>query len=400
MALKIANRMAEQKASAVREILKVTQQPDVISFAGGMPAPELFPIKDIEEAICNTLRANGQLALQYSTTEGYAPLRAWIANRMNEVFGTNYDADNIMITHGSQQAIDLTGKLFINEGDTVICESPTYLAALGAFKAYGAKFASVKTDEEGMDLDDLERVIQSVERPKLIYIIPSYQNPSGRTWSIERRKRMAQIAEKYNIAVFEDNPYGELNYDGDVLPAIKSFDKSGNVITAGSFSKTFCPGFRIAWVSGEKDLIRKYVLLKQSTDLQCNTLAQMSLYDYLVNNDINEHVSMLRKEYTKRLKIALDMIDQYFPSEVKYTRPKGGLFIWAEMPEGIDTTELLAKSLEKKIAFVPGETFFIEPGHTNCLRLNFSNMPEERLRIGFKTLGELMSEEIKRLKSN
>lgn len=400
MALKLANRMAMQKASAVREILKVTQQPDVISFAGGMPAPELFPIKDIEEAVCRTLRSNGQLALQYSTTEGYAPLRVWIANRMNEVFGTNYDADNIMITHGSQQAIDLTGKLFLNEGDTVICESPTYLAALGAFKAYGAKFASVKTDENGMDLDDLERVLQNVENPKLIYIIPSYQNPSGRSWSLERRKRMAQIAEKYNIAVFEDNPYGELNYDGEVMPAIKSFDKSGNIITAGSFSKTFCPGFRIAWVSGDKELIRKYVLLKQSTDLQCNTLAQMSLYDYLINNNINEHVLMLRKEYTKRLNVALEMIKQYFPADVKYTQPKGGLFIWVELPEGIDTTELLGKCLEKKIAFVPGETFFIDPGHKNCLRLNFSNMPEERLRIGFKTLGELMRDEIAALKKD
>lgn len=386
--------MNRQKASVVREILKVTQQPDVISFAGGMPAPELFPAKEIEEATARTLRAHSRVALQYSTTEGYAPLREWVANRMNDTVGTHYDADNIMITHGSQQAIDLTGKLLLDEDDTVICESPTYLAAIGAFKAYGAQFRAVATDADGMIMSDLEDALRTSHNPKLIYIVPNYQNPSGRTWSIERRQQLAELASKYNVAVFEDNPYGELYYEGGLMPAVKSFDTTGNVITAGSFSKIFCPGFRLAWVSGEKDIIRKYVLLKQSTDLQCNTLAQMSLYDYLCNCDINAHVAKMRELYKHRRDIALKAIAETFPPEAKVTHPHGGLFIWAELPEDIDTTELLARVVENKIAYVPGETFFTDPGHRNCMRLNFSNMPDERIDYGMRRLGAILTEEL------
>jgi len=390
--------MEMQKASVVREILKVTQQPDVISFAGGMPAPELFPIDEIDKATSRTLQTLGRQALQYTTTEGYLPLRQWVAERMNNTVGTSYDADNILITHGSQQAIDLTGKLLLDEGDTVICESPTYLAAIGAFRAYGAQFKAVDTDEDGMIPESLERVLKEAHSPKLIYVIPNYQNPSGRTWSIERRRKLVELATRYNVAIFEDNPYGELYYEGSLMPSVKSFDTEGIVLTAGSFSKVFCPGFRLAWVSGDKELIRKYVLLKQSTDLQCNTLAQMSLYEYLRVNDLEKHVEHLREVYKQRRDIALEVIDATFPPEARVTRPHGGLFIWVELPEGVNATEMLKKSLESKIAYVPGETFFTEPGHTNTLRLNFSNMPEERIREGLSTLGAIMTEYIKNAK--
>lgn len=396
MALKLAQRMDRQKASVVREILKVAQQPDVISFAGGLPAPEFFPVDDIEKAISATLQKRGREALQYTTTEGYKPLRQWIADRMNRTVGTNFDADNILITHGSQQGLDLTGKLFIDEGDTVFCESPTYLAAISAFRAYGANFVAVDSDEEGMKPEDLERKLKEAKNPKFIYVIPSFQNPSSRTWTEERRKQLYELAEKYNVAVLEDNPYGELYYESSLMPAVATYDKTGRVIVLGSFSKIFCPGFRIAWIAADKELIRKYVLLKQSTDLQCNTLAQLAVYEYVTTFDIDKHVENLRKVYKHRRDLALDVIKRTFPAEAKVTTPQGGLFLWVELPGHIDTAEMLKESLKHKVAFVPGETFFTEPGHTNCLRINFSNMPEDRIVSGLETLGALITEYLKK----
>ena len=397
MQLQFAKRMAYIKASEIREILKVTEQEDVISFAGGLPAPELFPIDEINEVNQVVLKEAGTKALQYTTTEGYAPLREWIAKRMNEGLGTAFDKDNILITHGSQQGLDLSGKVFLDEGDIVLCESPTYLAAISAFKAYGCGFVEIPTDEDGMKMDVLEDVLNKTKNIKLIYVIPTFQNPTGKTWSLERRKKLAELSSKYGIAVVEDNPYGELRFEGEHLPSIKSFDKVGNVLCTGSFSKIFCPGFRIAWIAGDKEIIRKYVLVKQGTDLQCNTIAQMTIAEYLKRYDIDKHIKKIIEVYKKRRDIAIECIERYFPDNIKFTRPKGGLFTWIELPEGISAREVLEKCLDRKIAFVPGGSFFPIENKENTLRINYSNMPEDKIEEGLKIMGEVVKEYIREL---
>lgn len=390
MKLNFARRMSYLKASEIREILKVTEQPDVISFAGGLPAPELFPIEEINEVNQIVLKEAGTKALQYTTTEGYAPLREWIAKRMNERLGTAFDKDNILVTHGSQQGLDLSGKVFLDEGDMVVCESPTYLAAISAFKAYGCRFIEIPTDEEGMIMSALEEVLSTTPRIKLIYVIPTFQNPTGRTWSLERRIRLAELSSRYNVAVVEDNPYGELRFEGETLPSIKSFDTEGTVLCTGSFSKIFCPGFRIGWIAGDKEIIRKYVLVKQGTDLQCNTIAQMTIAEYLKRYDIDAHIGKIVEVYKKRRDTAIRSIERYFPDCIKFTRPEGGLFTWIELPEGIPAREILEKCLEKKIAFVPGGSFFPNANRENTFRINYSNMPEDKIEKGLKIIAEVV----------
>ena len=392
MKLQFAKRMSYIKASEIREILKVTEQKDVISFAGGLPAPELFPIDEINEINQIVLKEAGTKALQYTTTEGYPPLREWIATRMNEHLGTSFDKDNILITHGSQQGLDLSGKVFLDEGDIVLCESPTYLAAISAFRAYGCSFIEIPTDENGMDMNALENVLSNTSNIKLIYVIPTFQNPTGRTWNSERRRQLAELSSEYNVAVIEDNPYGELRFEGEALSSVKSFDAVGNVLCTGSFSKIFCPGFRIGWIAGDKDIIRKYVLVKQGTDLQCNTIAQMTIAEYLKRYDIDKHIGKIVEVYKKRRDMAIECIERYFPDNIKYTRPKGGLFTWIELPEGLSARKILEKCLEKKIAFVPGGSFFPCENRENTFRINFSNMSEDRIEIGLRVIGEIIKE--------
>lgn len=392
MQLHFAKRMNHIKASEIREILKVTEQEDVISFAGGLPAPELFPIKEINEISQLVLKESGTKALQYTTTEGYPPLRDWIAHRMNNRLGTSFDKDNILITHGSQQGLDLSGKVFLDEGDIVLCESPTYLAALSAFKAYGCNFIEIPTDGDGIIMEALEDVLKTTRGIKLIYVIPTFQNPTGKTWSLERRKQLASLSAQYGIAVIEDNPYGELRFEGEHLPSVKSFDTEGNILCTGSFSKIFCPGFRIGWIAGNKDIIRKYVLVKQGADLQCNTIAQMTIAKYLETYDIDEHIGKIIEIYKKRKDITIECIEQYFPAGIKFTRPEGGLFTWVELPENISAREILTQCLEKKIAFVPGGSFFPNANRENTFRINYSNMPEDKIRTGLKIMGEVISE--------
>lgn len=394
MELKFAKRTSYIKASEIREILKVTEQEDVISFAGGLPAPELFPIEEINEINQIVLREAGTKALQYTTTEGYSPLREWISQRMNERLGTSFDKDNILITHGSQQGLDLSGKVFLDEGDIVLCESPTYLAAISAFKAYGCSFIEIPTDAYGMNMDVLEDVLRKTKNIKLIYVIPTFQNPTGKTWSLERRIRLAELSAQYSVAVIEDNPYGELRFEGESLPSVKAFDKVGNILCTGSFSKIFCPGFRIGWIAGDKDIIRKYVLVKQGTDLQCNTIAQMTIAEYLKRYDIDKHIKKIVEVYRKRRDIAVKSIECYFPKNIKFTHPEGGLFTWIELPEGVSARNILEKCLEKKIAFVPGGSFFPNENKENTFRINYSNMPEERIEKGLRILGEVIKEYI------
>jgi 2-aminoadipate transaminase len=387
-----AKRLASLKASEIRELLKITAQPEIISFAGGLPAPELFPVDEIIQVSRLVLKENGTSALQYSTTEGYAPLRRWIAARINAKRGACFGEDDILITNGSQQALDLSGKVFIDEGDAVLCENPTYMAAISAFRAYGCSFREVATDGDGMLPEALEEMLKTTERVKLIYVIPDFQNPTGRSWSMERRKALAELAEKYHVAVLEDDPYGELRFEGERIPSVKSFDKAGCVFYMGTFSKIFCPGYRIGWIAGNREAISKYVLVKQGADLQCNTLAQMEIHKFLELYDIDAHIEKIRTVYKRRRDIAVGVMENEFPESVAFTRPCGGLFTWAVLPPYLDARLLLKASLKQKVAFVPGGSFFPNGGNENTMRLNYSNMPEDRLEQGMRILAGVIAE--------
>ncbi len=389
MGIKFANRMENIKSSAIRELLKLTELPDIISFAGGLPAPELFPVKQLEEVCCNVLQNDGKAALQYSTTEGFLPLRNHIASRAGKL-GIECTAQNILITSGSQQGLEFTGRIFINEGDVVICESPSYLGALNAFKAYIPKFVEIPMDEEGMIIEELEKALEQYPEAKFIYTIPDFQNPTGRTMNLERRKRLIELANKYEMPVIEDNPYGELRFDGEHLPSLKSLDTKGLVIHLGTFSKIFCPGLRLGWVLAEPELLSKYIIVKQGADLQSSTIAQREISKYLDLYDIEEHIENLIKVYRVRRDLMLETMKAEFPSNVTFTNPEGGLFAWVTFPEGMDAADILKLALEEKVAFVPGEPFYPNGGNANHCRLNYSNMPEDKIVEGIKRLGKVL----------
>jgi 2-aminoadipate transaminase len=386
MAVALAKCMDTMTTSAVREILKVTERPEIISLAGGLPAPELFPVEEMKIATLQVLAEAGSQALQYSTTEGFGPLRARIAGRMNRKFKTDLACDNILITSGSQQALDLSGKLFLNEGDVVLCESPTYLTAISAFRTYKPTFQEIPTDDQGMIPAELEKVLATTEKVKFIYVIPDFQNPTGRTWSLERRRQFIDIVNKYEIPVIEDNPYGELRYEGEILPAVKSMDSKGLVIMLGTFSKTLCPGLRIGWLAAGSRLIEKYIMLKQSADLHTSSLSQRQIAKYMELYDFEQHIQQLIAVYRRRRDAMLQAIAAHFGSNINYTRPQGGLFSWVELPPTINAVKLLTLSLGHQVAFVPGDSFFANRRVENTLRLNYSNMPEERIYEGIRRL--------------
>jgi len=392
MGTTFAKRMDVLKASDVRELLKVTQRPEVISFAGGLPAPEFFPTDRLAGIAREVLTADGRRALQYSTTEGHPPLRALIAARLNAHSGARYTADDIVITSGSQQGLDLIGKLFLDEGDEVLCESPTYLSVIAAWNVFRPAWVEVPTDDEGMDIAALEERLDRCRRPKLVYVIPNFQNPSGRTWSLERRRRLMEVVEKRGIPVIEDNPYGELRFEGDPLPSLKAFDRRGLVVTLGTFSKIFCPGLRLAWLTADRAIREKVVILKQGTDLHTSTLSQMMVALYMERYDLDEDVRRIRDAYRIRRDAMLEAIETEMPEGVRVTRPAGGLFLWAELPEGVDARDLLSRCVARNVAFVPGEAFYPNGGHTNTLRLNFSNMPPERIAEGIRRIAGALSE--------
>ncbi|MFZ5968264.1 MAG: PLP-dependent aminotransferase family protein [Bacillota bacterium] len=395
MAIKFAKRMDGIKASEIRELLKLTTRPEIISFAGGLPAPELFPVEEMKKITLKVLEEGGEQALQYSTTEGYTPLREKIAKRM-EICGIQAAADDILITSGSQQGLDFSGKIFLNPDDVVVCESPSYLGAINAFKAYECKFVEVPTDDKGMIMEELEKVLANTPNIKMIYVIPDFQNPTGRTWTVDRRKRLLELATQYDLPIIEDNPYGELRFEGEIPPSIKSFDTDGRVIFLGTFSKTFCPGLRLGWVCASPEILNKYILVKQGADLQSSTISQRELSTFLDTFNLDEHVAKIKDVYRHRRNLMLSTMKEYFPPEVKYTYPEGGLFTWVVLPEYINTRELMVKALEKNVAFVPGGSFFPNGGNENTFRLNYSNMPEEKIVEGIKRLGEVINGEIRR----
>lgn len=392
MNIRYADRTSNIKASEIRELLKLTEEPDIISFAGGLPAPELFPIEKVNEVMQKVIEEKGYIALQYASTDGYTPLREVIINQRVKPMGINCSISNIMLTNGSQQGLEFSAKLFINEGDIIVCESPSYLGAINAFAAYGPKFIEVSMDENGMKVDELENILKEYgSKVKMIYTIPDFQNPSGITMSLERRQRVAEIAAKYKVIVIEDSPYGELRFEGKFIPPIKSFDKAGYVINLGSFSKTFCPGLRLGWIVAEEEIIKKYILIKQGADLQCNTLAQVFIAEYMKKYNLNDHIAYIISVYKKRRDLMLNAIKEYFPSDVKYTHPEGGLFTWCEIREDLDAAIILEEALKEKVAFVPGASFFPNGGKRNFFRLNYSNMNEEKIVEGIKRLGNVLN---------
>lgn len=392
MKYNISDTAQAAKASEVREILKLTQQPDVISFAGGLPAPELFPVEQIKEVTQKVLEESGFAALQYAPTEGNDDLRQAIIEQRLRPFGMEANLNNILITSGSQQGLELTSKVFINKGDVVIVENPTYLTALSPFKSYGAQLVTVDTDDDGIIIEDLIQVLETHSNVKFIYLIPDFQNPTGKCMSIGRRMKVAEIAREYKIPIVEDAPYNELVLEGEKLPTIKSFDQEGYVIYLGTFSKTFCPGFRIGWIVADEKLIEKYTILKQGVDLQTSTIDQMIVARYMKDHDLEEHIIKIKSLYKKRRQCMLEAIEKYFPKEIIYTKPRGGLFLWVILPKGCDSKEILEQALEQKVAFVPGQPFYAHGDVTNTFRLNYSNMPEDKIEEGIRRLGEILKD--------
>jgi len=384
--------MTRFQESDLTPILRLAANPEVISFAGGLPAPELFPVEDLKKVAVKVLDANGRRALQYSATEGHPPLREKIAARTNRNLKTSLTAGNVVITTGSQQSLDILAKMYIDEGDCILCESPTYLGALSAFNSCLPAYREVATDGEGMIIADLEKALASEKRAKMIYVIPDFQNPSGKTWSLERRKAFLDTVSKYDILVVEDNPYGELRFEGTTPPSLKSMDARGQVVMLGTFSKIFCPGVRVAWVCGEPAFLESFCNLKQAADLHTSTISQYEIDAYLSDYDIEEHIKKLISVYRERRDLMIRTMDASFPKEVVFTRPEGGLFTWAEMPEHVNARDLFLKALEKKVAFVPGGAFFPNGGHENTMRLNYSNMPPERIVEGIERLGAAIRE--------
>ncbi len=389
MKMKFAERMENMKGSAIRELLKLTEQPDIISFAGGLPAPELFPIEEMKQVCIKVLEQDGRASLQYSATDGYLPLREKIAKRSAKL-GFNAEAKDILITAGSQQGLDFSAKIFINKGDVIICESPSYLGALSAFRAYQPRFVEITMDEDGMIMEDLEKALAENPETKFIYTIPDFQNPSGRTMSLERRKRLMELATKYDIPVVEDNPYGELRFEGEIMPSLKCFDPNNLVILLGTFSKIFAPGMRLGWVIASPEVLQKYNIAKQGADLQCSSIAQREVNMYMEMFDIEKHIEKIKKVYGNRKNLMIDTMEKEFPKSTVYTNPVGGLFAWATFPEHIDASELLKKALEQKVAFVPGEPFYPNGGNKNHARLNYSCMKEDKIVEGMTRLGRVL----------
>ena len=388
---KYSKRVPADGTDAVGAILQAAADPKIISFAGGLPAPELFPVKEMKAAVDKVFEEHGQEAMQYGAAKGVTALREVIQQHVKEKEDVDSELDNVLVTTGSEQALDLVGKAFVDPGDTVLVEQPTYLCALDVFRSYGANFASVEMDEDGMKMDALEEALKANPNTKLIYTVPNFQNPTGRTMTEERRKQLAELAEKYDVYVLEDNPYGEIRFAGQHVPAVKSFDKSGHVLYMSTFSKTLAPGFRLGWLVADEDVVNKLTVLKQSADLHTDNLAQFAVAQFFADNDVDAHVKEISALYGKRKDLMLEGIKKYFPEGVKYTDPEGGMFLWVEVPGVDDTVELFKECLEHDVAFVPGDPFFAGEVQPGAFRLNYSNMKEDQIEVGFKRLGAALT---------
>lgn len=389
---KFSKRVPADGTDAVGAILKAAADPKIISFAGGLPAPELFPVEGMKEATDKVYAEHGQQALQYGAAKGVTELRELILKRVKEKENIDAKLENVMVTTGSEQAIDLVGKAFVNPGDTVLVEEPTYLCALDVFRSYGANFVSVPMDDDGMKMDGLEEALKAHPETALVYTVPNFQNPTGRTMPAERRKKFAELAAKYDVPVLEDNPYGDIRFAGEHVPSVKSFDHAGKVFYMSTFSKILAPGFRLGWLVADPKVIEKLTVLKQSADLHTDNLVQYVVTEFFKENDVDAHVKEISDLYGKRKQLMIDGIKKYFPKDVKYTDPEGGMFLWVEVPGVTDTVELFKQCLEHNVAFVPGDPFFAGKPQPGTFRLNYSNMQEDQIEVGLKRLGEALSQ--------
>ncbi len=389
------------KASEIRELLKLTQRPGIISFAGGLPNPEAFPTDTTRKIVNELLDEIPQKVLQYGSTEGVPELRGALVEHMHKR-GMKIDKNQILITHGSQQALDLLSKVLLDPGDTIIVGSPTYLGATGAFRAFQARMETVPVGEEGMDMDELdkrlEELIKTGKKPKFIYSVPTFQNPSGVTISGKNRERLLEIAAKYDVLIVEDSPYSYLRYEGEPQPHLLSLDGEDRVVRMQTFSKILAPGFRIAWTVGPAQLIDKMVIAKQATDLCTNPFGQYVAYKYVSSGAIDEHIDYIKKLYNEKRLTMLEAMDEHFPPEAKWKKPLGGMFIWVTLPEYINTREMFEKALQCDVAYVVGDAFYVENEGYNTLRLNFSHSSEEEIKEGIKRLGVVIKQEIKEKK--
>lgn len=388
---KIAKHVVSLETSIIREILKISSQPGVISFAGGLPAPELFPLNDLKEAMNTVIEKYGAKAVQYTLSRGVPELRELIAQRATER-GTKTDVDNLLVVSGGQQGLELVARAFIDPGDYIICENPTYLGALQAFNYYRARYAGVDMDDEGMIIDQVEEKIKK-HNPKLIYTVSNFQNPTGITMSLERRHALVDLAVKHNIPIIDDNPYSDIRFAGERVPTLKSYG-GDEVIAIRTFSKVLTPGLRTGWMNGPKDIMPHFEKVKQCTDLHTNTLCQYIIYEYVNSGKLEPHIEKLREDYGAKRDVMIKAMKAHFPDGIKWTEPNGGLFLWVELPEHMSAKELLPKAVDKKVAYVYGSPFFPGGEGENTMRLNFSNATHEGIEQGIERLGQLLKENI------
>lgn len=382
-----AERMKNVHKSFIREILKVTEDKSIISFAGGLPNPKSFPVAEIGEAVSEVLSQNGDEILQYSTTEGYLPLREYIAERYSKK-GLKVNADEILITNGSQQGIDLVSKVFLNKGDKVLVENPTYLAAIQSFGLFEPQFISVPLLEDGVDIDSLQRILEE-NKIKMFYSVTNFQNPTGITYSKEKRQKLAEILKNEDTVFVEDNPYGEIRFLGKDIPPVKAYLEDS--VLFGSFSKIVSPGMRLGWIVANEEIMEKIIIAKQASDLHSNYFTQRAVYQYLTHNNIDEHIENIKEMYRNQRNMMVSMIEKYFPENVEYTKPEGGMFLWVTLPEGVSSMDLFDLAIKENVAFVPGQAFYVDGSGINSLRLNFSNSNEEQIEEGIKRLGNAIN---------
>lgn len=389
MANVFADRAADLSGSSIRATFKLLADSSIISFAGGAPSPDLFPTKELEEIAARIFREKGNLALQYGITEGYAPLIDFVKARMIRQ-GIITENDGVIITTGGQQIIDLAARALVNDCDAVVVESPTFVAALNCFRSYNAKLIGVHMDDDGLSIDALEELLKTT-KIKLVYTIPTFQNPSGITMSLSKRKRLLELAEEHDFYIFEDNPYGELRYRGEEIATIKSMDEAGRVIYAGSFSKILSPGLRVGFTSARADILEKMAVIKQVVDVHTPVLNQLVAHEFVTNYDLDEHIQKARDLYGHQCAVMLGEMDKCFPDYCSYTRPEGGIFLWCTLPDRFDSQVLFQKGVDHKVAIVPGAGCMVDSKKKNSsFRLNFSNSSDDKIVSGIQTLAEVI----------
>lgn len=397
MEYKISDKMAVMKPSAIREIFKSLGTPGAISFAAGNPAPESFPIEAFEKISADIFKNSPVTALQYGTTEGYPKLRELVKKRISEKFAIDTAANETIITSGGQQGIELACKALCNPGDAVICENPSFIGALNAFRSNGARTVGVPLEDDGISVEQLEKtLIAEGDKAKLLYIIPTFQNPGGITTSLEKRKKIYELARKYDIVIIEDNPYGDLRFDGEDIPTVKSMDTDGRVIYCGSFSKILSAGMRIGFACANDAIIQKMVIAKQVEDVHTNIFFQMMCAEYIEKYDLDAHIVNIRALYRQKCHLMLDCLEKYMPASVKFTRPEGGLFVWCTLPKNIKLKDFVARASAENIFVVPGNTFNCdESADSDSFRLNYSMPSNEEIEKGIKILGDILSDMLK-----